>query len=75
MSLKRRNVIAIILIFIASVCWTFGQQMLDAHTEGDTTSTTHPDIVETMYPAENTTANTNKESSFPTNPTNTAPAE
>lgn len=58
MSLKRRNIIAIILIFVASVCWTFGQQMLNTHTEDSIAATTypatettiHPTTVETVYP-------------------------
>ena len=75
MSLKRRNVIAFILILFAAVCWTLGQQMLDTNTEGDITATTHPGIVETMYPTDNTTVGSNEEWSVPTSPTNTSPTE
>lgn len=50
MSLKRRNTIAFILILLAAVCWTFGQQMLDTNAEGETASTTYPAIEETMPP-------------------------
>ena len=75
MSLKRRNIIAFILILFAAVCWTFGQQMLDTNVEGDVTATTHPGIVETMYPTDNTTVGSNEEWSVPTSPTNTSPTE
>ena len=75
MSLKRRNTIAFILILLSAVCWTFGQQMLDTHAEGDITATTHPGIVETMYPTDNTTVGSNEEWSVPTSPTNTSPTE
>ena len=44
MSLKRRNYIALILLVIASFCWTFGQQMLNGDTGNftldDTTTVT-----------------------------------
>ena len=44
MSLKRRNYIALILLIVASFCWTFGQQMLngdaDNSTIDDTTTVT-----------------------------------
>ena len=36
MSLKRRNYIALILLIIASFCWTFGQQMLNGDTGNST---------------------------------------
>ena len=75
MSLKRRNIIAFILILLVAVCWTFGQQMLDTNAEGDISATTHPGIVETMYPIDNTTVGSNEEWSVPTSPTNTSPAE
>lgn len=75
MSLKRRNIIAFILILLSAVCWTFGQQMLDTNAEGDITATTHPGIVETMYPTDNTTVGSNEDWSVPTSPTNTSPTE
>lgn len=75
MSLKRHNIIAFILILLAAVCWTFGQQMLNTNAEGDITATTHPGIVETMYATDNTTAGSYEEWSVPTTPTNTFPAE
>ena len=75
MSLKHRNIIAFILILLVAVCWTFGQQMLDTNAEGDISATTHPGIVETMYPTNNTTVGSNEEWSVPTSPTNTSPAE
>ena len=43
MSLKRRNTIALILILLAAVCWTFGQQMLDANIAGGISDSTYPD--------------------------------
>ena len=42
MSLKRRNTIALILIFLAAVCWTFGQRMIDDSGEGGSYATTAP---------------------------------
>lgn len=73
MSLKRRNIIAFILILFAAVCWTFGQQMLDTSIEEDISNTTypateatvHPTTVETVYPSENWTTIPN---SVPTTP-------
>ncbi|MGN0268258.1 MAG: sensor histidine kinase [Lachnospiraceae bacterium] len=35
MSLKRRNIIASILLLLAAVCWTFGRQMFENHAEGN----------------------------------------
>ena len=75
MSLKRRNFIAYILILLAAVCWTFGQQMLDAHAEGDVTATTHPGIVETMYPTTAPKKHLSEDWTSSTIPTNTTPAE
>ena len=75
MSLKRRNYIALILILLAAVCWTFGQQMLDSHAEGDVTATTHPGVVETMYPTTEPTIHPSEDWTSSTNPTNTTPAE
>ncbi len=71
MSLKRRNIIAFILILFAAVCWTLGQQMLDTNAEEDISNTTYPSAeatiitttVETVYPSENWTI-----------PMNTSPA-
>lgn len=42
MSLKRRNAIALILILLAAVCWTLGQQMLDNYTHSYPASITAP---------------------------------
>lgn len=75
MSLKRRNFIAYILILLAAVCWTLGQQMLDAHAEGDVTATTHPGIVETMYPTTAPKKHPSEDWTSATIPTNTTPAE
>ena len=50
MSLKRRNSIALILILLAAVCWTFGQRILDTHTTGDVLVPTQPNTVGTTYP-------------------------
>ena len=75
MSLKRRNIIAFILILFAAVCWTFGQQMLDTHAEGDVTATTHPGIVETMYPTTAPKIHPSEDWTSSTIPTNTTPAE
>ncbi|MBQ9913438.1 MAG: HAMP domain-containing histidine kinase [Clostridia bacterium] len=36
MSLKRRNYIALILLIVASFCWTFGQQMLNGDADNST---------------------------------------
>ncbi|MBR5021705.1 MAG: HAMP domain-containing histidine kinase, partial [Oscillospiraceae bacterium] len=49
MSLNRRNIIAFILILFAAVCWTFGQQMLYDHAEGEVVVTTS--VIETVYPS------------------------
>lgn len=49
MSLKRRNFIALILILFASVCWTFGQQILDSYSNNQAngnTAVTTPAIAE-----------------------------
>ena len=40
MSLKRRNFIALILILFASVCWTFGQQILDSYSNNQANGNT-----------------------------------
>ena len=64
MSLKRRNMIAFILLFIAALCWTFGQQMLNniveegedtAETSAVSTTVVTTTVVETMYPAATST--------------------
>ncbi len=39
MSLRRRNLIAVLLIILASLCWSFGQQMLNPP-DGDAVSVT-----------------------------------
>lgn len=36
MSLKRRNYVALILLIVASFCWTFGQQMLNGDADNST---------------------------------------
>jgi len=67
MSLKRRNIIAFVLILFAAVCWTFGQQMLDTNIEEDISNTTYsateatiiPTTVETVYPSDDWTIPTN----------------
>lgn len=74
MSLKRRNIIALILILVAAVCWTFGQQMLDTHAEGDVTETTPPGIVETMYSTTAPTTHPNKDGTTTTIPSTTTPS-
>ena len=75
MSLKRRNVIAIILILIASVCWTFGQQMLDTNATENTTATTFPAIEETMYPTTSPTIHPSADWTSASTTANTTPAE
>ena len=75
MSLKRRNSIALILILLAAVCWTFGQRILDTHTTGDvllptspnTVGTTHPTTMPTIHPSEYS-----GNAATPTNPTSGA---
>ena len=42
MSLKLRNIIAIILLLAAAICWTFGRQMMDYNSQDGTTATTVP---------------------------------
>ena len=42
MSLKRRNVIAFVLILLASVCWSLGRQMDTGFFEGNMSETTTP---------------------------------
>ena len=77
MSLKRRNIIAFILILLAAVCWTFGQQMLDTNIEEEVLNTTYPateatiitTTVETVYPSDDWTTPSN------TAPTTTEPTE
>ena len=75
MSLKRRNSIALILILLAAVCWTFGQRILDTHTTGNvlvptqpnTVGTTHPTTMPTIHPSEYS-----GNAATPTNPTSGA---
>lgn len=60
MSLRRRNIIAFILILLAAVCWTFGQQMLDPHPEDDlaemtTEVTVYSSTNAAMHPVEDVT--------------------
>ena len=64
MSLKRRNIIACILILFAAVCWIFGQQMLSGTSEG---------VVETTYSAED--VNTMAATIYPTSIAVTYPLE
>ena len=71
MSLKRRNIIAFILILFAAVCWTFGQQMLDTNIEGDISNTTYPATEATIIP---TTVETVYPNDDWTTPSNTTPA-
>jgi len=75
MSLKRRNIIAFILILLAAVCWTFGQQMLGTHREGDIAETTYSVTQETMYPTTAPTINPSEDWTTPTIQTGTSPAE
>ena len=75
MSLKRRNTIALILILLAAVCWTFGQYMLDTNAEGETTATTYPAIVETMYTITAPTIHPSEDRTGASIPANTTPAE
>ena len=42
MSLKLRNIIAIILLLAAAICWTFSRQILDYNSQNGTTATTAP---------------------------------
>ena len=71
MSLKRRNIIAFILILFAAVCWTFGQQMLDTSIEEDISNTTYPATEATIIPTTIETVHPNEDWTFPTN---TSPA-
>lgn len=48
MSLKHRNSIALLLILLASLCWIWGQELMNENTHGNITSTTHPLVYETM---------------------------
>ena len=59
MSLKRRNIIAILLIFVAAVCWAFGHPMLKERTEysvattyAPTEESIPPSTVVTVHPSE-----------------------
>ena len=72
MSLKHRNIIAIILIFVASVCWTFGQQMLNTHTDDSIAATTYPAIEATIHPTTVDTVYPNEDWTIPTNTTTAA---
>ena len=42
MSLKLRNIIAMILLLAAAICWTFGRQMMDHNSQDGTAATTAP---------------------------------
>ena len=42
MSLKLRNIIAIILLLAAAICWTFGRQILGYNSQDGTAATTAP---------------------------------
>ena len=42
MSLKRRNLLAILLMLLAAICWVLGQQMLNPNMENRIAVTTHP---------------------------------
>ena len=74
MSLKRRNIIAFILILFAAVCWTFGQQMLDTSIEEDISNTTYPATEATIIPTTVETVYPNEDWTIPTN-TTTATSE
>ena len=71
MSLKRRNFIALILILLAAVCWTIGQQMLDTYVEGKIPAATHPGIEGTMHPTTAPTIHPSEYWGTATTPTNT----
>lgn len=58
MSLKHRNIIALILILIAAVCWTFGQQFLNPHTESGATETSVTSMKATVYHTTTLTSDT-----------------
>ena len=75
MSLKHRNIIAFILILVAAVCWTFGQQMLDTNAAGDVTATTHLGIEDTTYPLTAPTIFPSDDGPISTIPTTATPAE
>lgn len=51
MSLKRRNVIACILLLLAAVCWTNGRQMLRNGSENGIAETVYPVVSENVTPA------------------------
>ena len=51
MSLKRRNVIALLLALLAAICWTLGQQMLDEQTGSAVVDATMAATAATAYPA------------------------
>lgn len=75
MSLKRRNSIALILILLAAVCWTFGQQMLDTRTESSIIATTNPGMEDKMYPTTVATIQPSEDWANSTIPMNTTSAE
>lgn len=72
MSLKRRNIIAFILILFAAVCWTFGQQMLDTSIEEDISNTTYPATEATIIPTTIETVHPNEDWTIPTNTSSAA---
>ena len=73
MSLKRRNTIALILILIAALCWTFGQQQLDTDTPSEIIMTTYPGAVETIHPIEDTAEFSREDGTYPALPTGPIP--
>lgn len=71
MSLKHRNIIAVILIMVAAFCWSFGQQMLDEQAQSIIGATTvtggyleesqvtiHPAVTHDTRPPEDGDGNT-----------------
>lgn len=73
MFLKRRNTIAIVLLLLAAVCWTLGQQILTSHSGDEIPEATHPGIQASTYPAMSETTAPGTDPSDVTIPTNTFP--
>ena len=56
MSLKHRNLVAFVLILLASFCWPWGQELMYDDPSGMVTATTHPIVNSTVFSPQESTA-------------------
>lgn len=56
MSLKHRNLVAFVMILLASFCWPWGQELMYENHYGMVTETTHPMGNSTVFPSQESTA-------------------